>query len=62
LFIGIRNKRGDGPFQDLLALVDYLENVPYLDKEKATIVGSSNAAYLMNKVLGHDVAKKVSTE
>ncbi|KAM0255618.1 hypothetical protein ACHAQJ_005543 [Trichoderma viride] len=57
----IRNKKGDGPFQDLLALIDYLEDVPYLDKGKAAIVGSSSSAYLMNKVLGHDVAKKSGT-
>ncbi|KAJ4865167.1 prolyl oligopeptidase family domain-containing protein [Trichoderma breve] len=54
----IRNQRGDEPFQDLLSLIDYLENVPYLDKAKATVVGSSSATYLVNKLLGHEVAKK----
>ncbi|KAL7947812.1 Alpha/Beta hydrolase protein [Trichoderma barbatum] len=54
----IRSQRGDKSFQDLLSLVAYLEDVPYLDKAKATVVGSSCAAYLVNKMLGHDVAKK----
>lgn len=41
--------------------MDYLEGIPYIDNGKGTIVGSSSSAYLLNKVLGHDVAKKVST-
>ncbi|RFU81134.1 prolyl oligopeptidase [Trichoderma arundinaceum] len=54
----IRSQRGEKPFQDLLSLIDYLDNVPYLDKGRATVVGSSSSAYLVNKLLGHDVAKK----
>ncbi|KAL6871324.1 alpha/beta-hydrolase [Trichoderma novae-zelandiae] len=54
----IRNQRGDKPFQDLLSLITYLEGVPYLDEAKATVMGSSNAAHLLNKLLGHDVAKR----
>ncbi|KAH6607273.1 prolyl oligopeptidase [Trichoderma cornu-damae] len=54
----IRSQRGDRPFQDILSLMDHLEAVPYLDKAKATVVGSSSAAYLVNRLLGHDVAKK----
>lgn len=54
----IKNKRGEGPFQDLLALIDYLEGIPYIDSGKGTIVGSSSSAYLVNKVLGHEAAKK----
>jgi hypothetical protein len=34
--------------------------VPYLDEFRATLVGSSGAAYLLNKILGHDIANKVS--
>lgn len=33
--------------------------MPYLDKAKAAVVGSSSATYLVNKLLGHEVAKKV---
>ncbi|KAL7938345.1 Alpha/Beta hydrolase protein [Trichoderma chlorosporum] len=54
----IRSQRGDKPFQDLLSLIAYLEDVPYLSKAKAAVVGSSSSAYLVNKLLGHDVAKK----
>ncbi|GFP53081.1 dipeptidyl-peptidase 5 [Trichoderma asperellum] len=54
----IKNKRGEGPFQDLLAFIDYLEGIPYIDNGKGTIVGSSSSAYLVNKVLGHEAAKK----
>ncbi|UKZ74191.1 hypothetical protein TrVFT333_001850 [Trichoderma virens FT-333] len=54
----IRDQRGDKPFQDLLSLIADLEDVPYLDKERATVVGNSSSAYLVNKLLGHDVAKK----
>lgn len=58
--IGIQNMRGERPFQDLLALIDYLQGIPYIDNGKGTIVGSSSSAYLVNKVLGHEAAKKVS--
>ncbi|KAL7919544.1 Alpha/Beta hydrolase protein [Trichoderma austrokoningii] len=54
----IQNKKGEWPFQDLLALIDYLDGVPYMDNAKGTIVGSSTSAYLVNKVLGHDAANK----
>lgn len=54
--------RGEKSFQDLLALIDYLQGIPYIDNGKGTIVGSSSSAYLMNKVLGHEAAKKVSTK
>lgn len=52
--------RGERPFQDLLGLIDYLQGIPYIDNGKGTIVGSSSSAYLVNKVLGHEAAKKVS--
>ncbi|ETS03514.1 alpha/beta-hydrolase [Trichoderma reesei RUT C-30] len=55
---GIRSQRGDKPFQDLLSLITYLQGVPYLDEFRATLVGSSGAAYLLNKILGHDIANK----
>ncbi|UKZ60698.1 uncharacterized protein TrAtP1_001968 [Trichoderma atroviride] len=54
----IQNMRGERPFQDLLALIDYLQGIPYMDNAKGTIVGSSSSAYLVNKVLGHEAAKK----
>ncbi|KAH0497248.1 hypothetical protein TgHK011_004568 [Trichoderma gracile] len=54
----IRSQKGDEPFQDLLRLITYLDGVPYLDESRATLVGSSSAAYLVNKLLGDDVAKK----
>ncbi|KAL6893343.1 Alpha/Beta hydrolase protein [Trichoderma evansii] len=54
----IKNRRGEGPFQDLLALIDYLEGIPYIDTGKGTILGSSSSAYLVNKILGHEAAKK----
>lgn len=60
MVVGIQSRRGERPFQDLLALIDYLEGIPYIDNGKGTIVGSSSSAYLVNKVLGHEVAKKVS--
>ncbi|PTB80119.1 alpha/beta-hydrolase [Trichoderma longibrachiatum ATCC 18648] len=54
----IHSQSGDKPFQDLLSLITYLEGVPYLDESRSTVVGSSSAAYLLNRLLGLDVAKK----
>lgn len=54
--------RGEKSFQDVLALIDYLQGIPYIDNGKGTIVGSSNSAYLVNKVLAHEAAKKVSAK
>lgn len=37
----------------------YLEELPYLDMDKAAIAGASYGGYLVSWIFGHDLATKV---
>lgn len=52
------NQWGGKPYEDLVNLMSYLEDVSYLDQSKAVLVGASYGAYMVSWMLGHDIAKK----
>lgn len=37
----------------------HLEQVPYLDQDKAVLCGGSYGGYMVSWILGHELAKKV---
>lgn len=39
----------------------YLEELPYLDMDKAALAGASYGGYLISWIFGHNLATKVCT-
>lgn len=54
----INDQWGGKPYEDLLNLMTYLEDVSYLDHSKAVLAGASYGAYMVSWILGHEIAKK----
>jgi dipeptidyl aminopeptidase/acylaminoacyl peptidase len=44
---------GGKPYDDILATVDYVGNLPYVDKERLVAAGGSYGGYMIDWILGH---------
>lgn len=44
---------------DLQKLMDHLATMPFVDMNKAVLVGGSYAGYMISWCFGHDIIKKV---
>ncbi|KAK5987980.1 Dipeptidyl-peptidase 5 [Cladobotryum mycophilum] len=54
----VEGQWGGKPYQDLLYLIEHLEQLPYLDRDKAVLAGASYGGYMVSWFLGHDVIDK----
>ncbi|ATY62913.1 oligopeptidase family [Cordyceps militaris] len=54
----VRGSWGGRPVEDLLQLMKHLETVPYLDQDKAVIIGASFGAYMISCLCSHEVITK----
>ena len=45
---------------DLQNLLEHLEDIPYLDQNKAVLAGASYGGYMVSWFMGHEIIKKVS--
>ena len=59
--IGVYESWGGAPYGDLVNLMRYLEELPYLDMDRAAIAGASYGGYLLSWIFGHDLVTKVRT-
>lgn len=44
---------GGKPYDDIIATVDYVGNLPYIDKERMVAAGGSYGGYMIDWILGH---------
>lgn len=44
---------GGKPYEDIMATVDYVSDLPYVDKERVVAAGGSYGGYLIDWILGH---------
>lgn len=44
---------GGKPYEDIMATVDYVSNLPYVDKERIVAAGGSYGGYMIDWILGH---------
>ncbi len=44
---------GGRPYQDIMATVDYVSSLPYVDKERIVAAGGSYGGYMIDWILGH---------
>jgi dipeptidyl aminopeptidase/acylaminoacyl peptidase len=44
---------GGVPYDDIMATVDYVSNLPYVDKERLVAAGGSYGGYMVDWILGH---------
>jgi dipeptidyl aminopeptidase/acylaminoacyl peptidase len=44
---------GGRPFDDIMATVNYVSNLPYVDKERMVAAGASYGGYMIDWILGH---------
>jgi dipeptidyl aminopeptidase/acylaminoacyl peptidase len=44
---------GGKPYEDIMATVDYVGNLPYVDKERMVAAGGSYGGYMIDWILGH---------
>lgn len=44
---------GGKPYDDIIATVDYVSNLPYVDKERLVAAGGSYGGYMIDWILGH---------
>ncbi|CCF46167.1 prolyl oligopeptidase [Colletotrichum higginsianum] len=51
---------GGAPYQDLVALMDHLQQVPYLDHARAIVAGASYGGYMISWMMGHDLIRRFS--
>lgn len=49
----IWNKWGTKDYDDLMAWVDFIEEKPYIDKQKMGVTGGSYGGYMTNWIIGH---------
>ncbi|KAK0374542.1 prolyl oligopeptidase [Colletotrichum limetticola] len=49
---------GGAPFQDLVRLMDHLQQVPYLDQDRAVVAGASYGGYMISWMNGHDLIRR----
>lgn len=59
MLLGVYGSWGGAPYEDLVNLMRYLEELSYLDMERAAIAGASYGGYLVSWIFGHDLATKV---
>jgi dipeptidyl aminopeptidase/acylaminoacyl peptidase len=57
---GIYRSWGGAPFRDLERLLQSLQDVPYLDWDRAAVAAASYGAYMISWMNGHDIIKKFS--
>ncbi|GKT61541.1 LOW QUALITY PROTEIN: oligopeptidase family protein [Colletotrichum tofieldiae] len=51
---------GGAPYQDLVALMDHLKQLPYLDHARAIVAGASYGGYMISWMMGHDLIRRFS--
>ena len=44
---------GGRPYDDIMGTVDYVSNLPYIDKDRMVAAGGSYGGYMINWILGH---------
>ncbi len=44
---------GGKPFDDIMAVADYIEKLPFVDREKMAAAGASYGGYMVDWILGH---------
>jgi dipeptidyl aminopeptidase/acylaminoacyl peptidase len=44
---------GGRPFDDIMTTVDYVSNLPYVDKDRMVAAGASYGGYMIDWILGH---------
>ena len=44
---------GGTPYDDIMATVDYVSNLPYIDKDRMVAAGASYGGYMIDWILGH---------
>jgi dipeptidyl aminopeptidase/acylaminoacyl peptidase len=44
---------GGKPYDDIMATVDYVSNLPYVDKDRIVAAGGSYGGYMIDWILGH---------
>ena len=44
---------GGRPYSDIMATVDYVSNLPYIDKDRMVAAGASYGGYMIDWILGH---------
>jgi dipeptidyl aminopeptidase/acylaminoacyl peptidase len=44
---------GGRPYRDIMAAVDYVGNLPYIDKDRMVAAGASYGGYMVDWILGH---------
>ncbi|KAK1972380.1 prolyl oligopeptidase [Colletotrichum sublineola] len=49
---------GGAPYQDLVALMNHLEQVPYLDQARAIVAGASYGGFMISWMMGHDLIRR----
>ncbi|KAI1468867.1 alpha/beta-hydrolase [Daldinia caldariorum] len=54
----IRESYGGRPYEDLVKCMDYLENDPNIDINKAVMIGISYGGYMVNWVQGHGLGRR----
>lgn len=57
--IGVHRSWGGAPYGDLVNLMRHVEELPYLDMDRAAVAGGSYGGYLISWIFGHDLATKV---
>jgi dipeptidyl aminopeptidase/acylaminoacyl peptidase len=50
---------GGAPYDDLMKAADYLESLPYVDKDRIGAAGASFGGYMINWIAGHTTRFKV---
>ncbi|MGO9271500.1 MAG: prolyl oligopeptidase family serine peptidase [Terriglobia bacterium] len=50
---------GGAPYDDLMKATDYLESLPYVDKDRIGAAGASFGGYMINWIAGHTTRFKV---
>ncbi len=49
----VNNNWGGRPYDDIMATVDYVSNLPYIDKDRMAAAGASYGGYMIDWILGH---------
>lgn len=50
---GVNADWGGRAYEDIMATVDYVQNLPYVDKDRMGAAGGSYGGYMVNWILGH---------
>lgn len=57
---GINGEWGGAAYRDLVNLVQYVEQLPYIDITRAALAGASFGGYMVSWIFSTDLAKKVN--